>query len=591
MSLNTRLLKFSRSVIAFQLLCLSATGMSFAGARGETAILEALKQLNQRSAPESQKAVLQRLDISSTDLAFFRFPKNCEAGVRSTAMEKIQAAPPAVLALAYRALVEQQVLSPGEIDALTYPITVSLQLSARAKTGMSYSIIPESISRQMETDILGSATNGLTRGETLKASIEDFSYVPQGSKIAVRFQITYGNGEIQRLNIEEWVVGSAAPQDALRDLLIAAIEHRKILRSKEAFTQEVNMIEYSLKKLLFVANPQVKVQLTEALNGLPDFDKKFFEYQETSLGRAFGEYLKVKSIILKAGQDALNGAAAAPRQATAPTQQRTNANLRRGAGTIIPAPPAALNWADLQSRPVYRGSTVLQGSRYQDRYYYTNYYSSSDIATLAWFTEPTYMWTHPLFWGVRDNSLLANYLLFQMMTDQQSFQHQTFFSGQQPYNPDLFDRPVEPHYYNSNQTPVVDPWATQPRNVEPIASSFDANNGTYVYEDRSGQPVDLSRANEEPMTRDQFAQALGSVATPTQSDWDTTPTTNGDVTNFVPSVSQTPDAPVAVEETITTDAAAAIQTPADNWGSNATEATPTDNGGGSRSDDSPGPHS
>ena len=87
-------------------------------------------------------------------------------------------------------------------------------------------------------------------------------------------------------------------------------------------------------------------------------------------------------------------------------------------------------------------------------YYYPVQDSSSNtIETMAWIMDPYYMFTHPWYWGVRDDSFMAHWMMMDVMSHrfQQSAEYghsEPLFSNQTHYSPSAFTNPVDPTLYD-----------------------------------------------------------------------------------------------------------------------------------------------
>ncbi len=116
--------------------------------------------------------------------------------------------------------------------------------------------------------------------------------------------------------------------------------------------------------------------------------------------------------------------------------------------------------------------------------------SSSTISTIAWFMNPHYMLTHPWFWGVNDNSILAPYLLFSVLQDQRADRFNTNTYLENPnYNPQNFVTPQDPVFFQGNDLPVADPW-NAPMRTDLISPNTSAE-ATQSWTRADGQMVNV----------------------------------------------------------------------------------------------------
>ena len=148
------------------------------------------------------------------------------------------------------------------------------------------------------------------------------------------------------------------------------------------------------------------------------------------------------------------------------------------------------------------------------------------MGTMAWMMDPSYMISHPWFWGVEDNSLMSTWMMFEIMSDRDRYAtaDRNLFIGESNYAPDRFSQPILPHFYQSNDTPVVHPWDEQPQGVTRIVPSFDGESVTW------GEALSnaLSGATTQETASNSIWNLFSGGSTNSDSNVDTTPVSSSD---------------------------------------------------------------
>lgn len=353
--------------------------------------------------------------------------------------------------------------------------------------------------------------------------------------------IKFPNSELIEMKFNEVNTRGVKAEQWAATLILAAVAHRELLWNPANFQMELNMLSYSLKKLLRVGDAKSIEKARSLIESIQQNLDLLNTQNPANLSRAFVNYLAIKDVIIEMSQTSMARVAEAQapkaKEATADTgNPATEAESLAANPEAIPADTTATT----STNPVESLQNVAQaqyqtsgftspaawnniGSRSRrTRYYlpkyrrYRNLYrnggspdvsaltqtpvdnSSSTISTIAWFMNPHYMLTHPWFWGVNDNSILAPYLLFSVLQDQRADRFNTNTYLENPnYNPQNFVTPQDPVFFQGNDLPVADPW-NAPMRTDLISPNTTAE-ATQSWTRADGQSVSvdaLSTKNE-----------------------------------------------------------------------------------------------
>ncbi|MBP7845336.1 MAG: hypothetical protein KA116_11010 [Proteobacteria bacterium] len=374
----------------------------------------------------------------------------------------------------------------------------------------------------------------------LSFMINTYSKDQAGHHITVT--IKFPNAELIEMKFNEVNTRGVKAEQWAATLILAAVAHRELLWNPANFQMELNMLSYSLKKLLRVGDAKSIEKARSLIDSIQQNLDLLNTQNPANLSRAFVNYLAIKDVIIEMSQTSMArvAEAQAPKAKDAPADTgnpAVNGNESIPANTeAIPADTTVTN----SSNPIQNLQNVAQaqyqtsgftspaawnniGSRSRRTRYYLPKYrryrglyknggspgvsaltqtqvdnSSSTISTIAWFMNPHYMLTHPWFWGVNDNSILAPYLLFSVLQDQRADRFNTNTYLENPnYNPQNFVTPQDPVFFQGNDLPVADPW-NAPMRTDLISPNTTAE-ATQSWTRADGQTVNvdaLSTKNE-----------------------------------------------------------------------------------------------
>jgi hypothetical protein len=376
-------------------------------------------------------------------------------------------------------------LSPEALEAILEPLLKEIK-EHDDKLPTPISLWVENFSKRSQT-------------ASLKATI----FFGNDTKIEVAFEEPNTRG----LKAEQWAA----------TLILATIMHRELLWNPLALQQEMHMLSYTLKKVLRVGDAASIAKAKGLADELDAIAARVNPSTSAGLEQIFLAYLRVKDIVIEMGQNimaaeaevqgvekaAAAAASASPDAAVDVAADVAAAEHAPVAGSA-PKPYHAFRpirgrsspaWNNIGHRSRRTRYYLPYHRRYRSRYYRDESDSSSSmISTMAWFMNPHFMLTHPWFWGTRDNSILAPFLLFSVMQDRNNSSYQNNAFLQEPqYSPQYFQSPQQPVYYQGNDLPVADPW-NAPARPDMIRSAAE---GGWLQADGAPVVVDTLQTAQE----------------------------------------------------------------------------------------------
>ena len=315
---------------------------------------------------------------------------------------------------------------------------------------------------------------------------------PGQNTFGIDIRLRYGNGEIQSFQFASVPIGSRAIETAVSDFIVTLINYRETLSDIENLRQQVNALRYDLLKLVRVGDPKFLGQLQSLIaqleSAFPSGLRSMFTTDKKAKQKAFMTLLSVQSSLIT-------------------LSQQVQAQSRRPVEIIRNSFPQRV------MRPASPRSSLR--SRYDDDEYGSTFWS-----TYGWITDPSFMMSHPWYWGARDNSFWGNMLMFQMLTDHSRYdraQTQQIFPTERSYDTRLFGQPIDPVFTANPQSPVVDAWNT--RGVDPntvIRPELNPSTGL-GWSDVGGAPIVLDHAVAVEGWRDFKAGDTSEDNTPTST--------------------------------------------------------------------------
>jgi hypothetical protein len=389
--------------------------------------------------------------------------------------------------------------------------------------------LPDTSALQAAVNKVYSASNN--GNVTNRVSVTVAGVSKSGNYMALKtLLLRFDNGQMLELRFRKIPLGTGSIYEALQNLIVSAVNHREVLSNRENLAQEINAFNYNLKKLEGVGREdiqgKVNVLIRQLGKAFPGALVGAFRFESTIMGDAFATYLDAKQKMVALAQSLQPHEDPQPQKRAVLTADERDAAARaRLFGTGQKTTPAS-GTTPQRSQP----QTSPPSTRTISRDDGSNFYS-----TYLWITDPTYMFTHPWFWGARDNSFTGMWMMFDHMS---AAQHQNTFNQQNMTYNDMnrFSQPVDPVFTTNPANPVIDPWAagnidpstvvqrTEDHGVEWTTSSAPADRAAMIQE-ATAPSDDSPRA---AMTQD---SSSGSDST-----WKTF-TTEGDLNKAAPSPS------------------------------------------------------
>ncbi len=333
---------------------------------------------------------------------------------------------------------------------------------------------------------------------------------PGQNTVSFELNLQYDNGEKQALVFTNAPIGSLEIPAAISRFVVAAINHRAVLSSSDNLRREMNALRFNLQKLMRVTSPDLEGQLN-------DFSRQLVDNQPVartgwknllgigpsdsqSVGTAFLTYLLVKEQIIQIAQRAqeqqadriasVRGDSARAKLDTdyvsRGTQGRPQANSR--SGYFYP-----------KAQTVRTTTTVSSPS------------PSYNNLSLMWMMDPSFMFSHPWYWGVSDNSFGSSFMMLNWMVDSTRYQNpQPYFQpNPQDYTQSQmannFNQPVNPTFTNNAQNPAIDPWNVT-GNIAGVITAQTTPDGNVQWQDHRGGAVDVSGV---PSVQDAWSNITG----------------------------------------------------------------------------------